>query len=403
MTRGVIGGLLVGSMVVAGSVAFGGAAAAGTPKASSTGTTGEVVIGIVNDTSGPSAAFSTVTQEGLLLAVDEINKSGGFAGKKIRLVQDSDGGDATQTSALVRKQAGQGAVAILLTTGSASALGVKPVCIELKIVCMHPTSPSTALSTAPNNAAMFTVAPGVDQVAAALGGAMNKTGVKKLAVLEDNSPTIKGVNDALIPALQKYGLQVVAREAVPVGATDASAEVARVKASNPDAVLMSDLGGQTEITMINALHQQMPDTPKFGKLTISDQPDTWKLADPGALNGVVYAQTIDSKNPRTIQLQQKLKKKLGSKFLAMSDYYAWGYDGVNLLRTAAENTAAPDLASALEQVGGYKPHFGQEPLTLSYTPAKHSSTDNLCAMSFLEFGKNNKPKKLPWSEYQPPC
>jgi branched-chain amino acid transport system substrate-binding protein len=168
-------------------------------------------------------------------------------------------------------------------------------------------------------------------------------------------------------------------------------------------VLLSDLGGQTEITMINALHQQMPTTPKFGKLTIPDQPETWQLANPGALEGVVYAQTIDAKNPRTIALQKKLKKRLGKDFLAMSDYYAWGYDGLNLLREAAANAEAPNLQSALEQIGGYKPHFGQEANTLSYTPSKHGATDNLCAISFLVFDKNNKPARQPWKKYQPPC
>lgn len=395
-------GLCIGGLA-AGVAPAGATRSSAAWQEKSAGAKEPFVLGIVNDTSGPGAAFSTVTQEGLLLAVDEINKAGGIDGQKIKLVQDSDGGDATQTPALVRKQAGAGARAVLLTTGSASALGVKGVCAELGIVCMHPTSPSAALALPPNNSNMFTVAPPIGLVSASLAGAMQTIGVKTVGVLEDNSPTIKGVNDALIPLLEKSGLKVVSREAVPLNATDASAEVARVKGANPDAVLLSDLGGQTEITMINALHQQMPDTPKFGKLTIPDQPETWKLANPGALEGMVYAQTIDLQNPRTKQLQRKLQKRLGKNYLTMSDYYAWGYDGVYLLSEAAKNGTAPNLTGALQQIQGYEPHFGQKPLTLGYSPTQHFSTDSSCAISFLVFDKNNKPAKKPWSKYQPPC
>lgn len=364
---------------------------------------GDIVVGVIADTSGPSAQVSTVTQEGINLAVEEINDAGGVNGSPIALLLDNDGGDATQTAALVRKQAAAGAETILFTTSSASILGVKGVCEELKIVCISPTSPSPSIPAPPNNTYAFGVAPGIDKTATALAEALPKDGVQKVAFLEDNNPTVIGVDDALIEAMEANGLDIVAREAVAPAANDASAEVARVAAANPDAVLISSLGGQPEITMTNALLQQLPDLPKFGKQSLPNQPSIWPLADPGALEGIVYAQTIDMTNSRTAELAEKLEERLGGDYIAMSDYYAQGYDAIYLVKLAYENSADDgDRLKGFESITGYEPHFGQDGLTLSFAPDKHSAPDDLCAIVMLEFGADNQPAG-PWSVFQPTC
>ncbi len=363
---------------------------------------GDVIIGVIADTSGPAAQVSTVTQEGIDLAVEEINEDGGIDGTPVALMLDNDAGDATQTAALVRKQAAAGAETILFTTSSASILGVKAVCEELKVVCISPTSPSPAIPAAPNNTYAFGVAPGIDKTATALAESMPKDGVKTVAFLEDNNPTVIGIDDALIKAMEENGLDIVAREAVAPTANDASAEVARIAAAKPDAVLISSLGGQPEITMTNAMFQQLPDLPKFGKQSLPNQPSIWSLADPGALEGIVYAQTIDMTNPRTEELAKKIEERLGGDFIAMSDYYAQGYDAVYLVRMAYEGSAPGERLKGFESIEGYEPHFGQDGLTLSFTSEKHSAPDDLCAIVMLEFGADNQPAG-PWSVFQPTC
>ena len=364
---------------------------------------GDVIVGVIADTSGPAAQVSTVTQEGIDLAVEEINDDGGIDGANVSLMLDNDAGDATQTAALVRKQAAAGAETILFTTSSASILGVKEVCEELKVVCISPTSPSPAIPAPPNNTYAFGVAPGIDKTATALAEAMPKDDIQTVAFLEDNNPTVIGIDDALIKAMEENGLEVVAREAVAPTANDASAEVARIAEAKPDAVLISSLGGQPEITMTNAMFQQLPDLPKFGKQSLPNQPSIWSLADPGALEGIVYAQTIDMTNPRTAELAKKLEERLGGDYIAMSDYYAQGYDAMFLVKAAYEDEAAGgDRLKGFESIEGYEPHFGQDGLTLSFTSEKHSAPDDLCAIVMLEFDAENKPAG-PWSVFQPTC
>lgn len=358
-------------------------------------------IGVIGDTSGAAAPTSTVTQQGLELAVEDINAAGGLDGRPIELVNESDGSDATQTPVLLRKLADQGVAAIMITTGSASAAGVKPLCAELALVCIHPTSPSVDLPAPPGNEYMFTLPPTALDMVKAYVGALDAIGAKSVAILEDNTPTIAGINDAIQKGLEAAGIEVVAREAVALNAVDASAEVARAAAKSPDAVVVSSLGGQTEISIANALHEQMPDTPKIGKTSIPNQPQTWALADPGALSGMIYIQTIDLTNPRTAELAPRLKEKVGGDFIAMTDFYAQGYDAVFLLAQAYQSNS-DDLRAGLEQISGYQPHYGQEPLTLSFSADKHSATDNLCALVIRVFNDDNVLGDR-WDEYQPTC
>ncbi len=363
----------------------------------------ELVIGIIKDTSGSSAAYSTVSQEGILLAVDEINQGEGIDGRPVRLVEESDGSDATQTPALVRRVVEGGAEAVIFTTGSASASGVKALCVELEVVCIHPTTPSPALASPPDNDNFFSMAPGTGDQIDVLGQAFIEAGIKRLAMIHDDSPTIQPIQESLRKGFEAIDVEIVAEEEVPLNGTDMSAAVERVKSANPDAVMVSSLDGRTEIAVYNALAQQLPGVQAFGRQATPNQPDSWANANPGALEGVVFSQTIDPSNPRTERLEQSLQERLGSKYQAMSDYYAQAYDSVYLLKEAFELAAdGASLVESMESISGYEPHYGREGFTLSFGPDDHIAPDSTCGIVLLEFGADNRPAG-PWDVYQASC
>ncbi|HPM67779.1 MAG TPA: ABC transporter substrate-binding protein, partial [Piscinibacter sp.] len=50
----------------------------------------EIVLGSIQDLSGPIAGFGKQVRQGMLLRVDELNEQGGINGRKIRLlIEDS--------------------------------------------------------------------------------------------------------------------------------------------------------------------------------------------------------------------------------------------------------------------------------------------------------------------------
>jgi branched-chain amino acid transport system substrate-binding protein len=72
-----------------------------------------IVVGGIAGTTGAYGAVGIAVIIGTQMAVDEINESGGIAGRQIEFVWDDDGADATKSSQLFQQFVSDGAVAIL--------------------------------------------------------------------------------------------------------------------------------------------------------------------------------------------------------------------------------------------------------------------------------------------------
>jgi branched-chain amino acid transport system substrate-binding protein len=373
---------------------------------SNSGDSDAIVIGMVEDTAGGAAGYSELGTQGIELRVKEINDAGGVLGRKIKLTRASDNNEPTQTPAVVRKLVEDGAVAVLLNSGSASAVQVKPVCKELKRVCLAVPNIDARIATAPDAEYSFSLANPITDIGELFANAFDAAGITKVAAISDDSPTMAGLNGLLLPAFKKRGVDLVADEKVAADAADVNAQVARLKSSKPDAVYVGSLGGQIEASIHNAVSQQMPGVQRFSLASIGNQPGTWKLADPGSLEGVIFASQASPDNPRTVTLEKLLKSDLGGDFDALTAYHQQGYDAVSLVAKAIEADGSvkdpSTLKAAMEGISGYQPTFGQPDFTLSFTANKHSATDGLCGLVVGQFDKDNKPG-APWPDYQPKC
>lgn len=370
------------------------------------GPSGEpVVIGMIEDTSGGASAYSLVQTEGIQAAIEEINDSGGILGRPIELIRENDQNEPSQTPSLTRRLAENGAHVILMNSGSASAIAAKPVCQELEIVCLSPGNVSGEIVAQPDADFSYIMAPPATAMGAAYEGGMPEAGIERLAVVSDDSPTIQGFNEFFLPFIEDAGVEFVVRETVPLDASDVSAQIARAADADPDALLVSSLGGQTEMLIHNTAYQQLPDVPRFTVASIGNQPDSWELADQGALEGVVFIGTISTENARTQELEEVLSERVAG-FEAVTGYNAQGYDSVQILKQAIEDAGGTDdlvaINTALENIEGFEPHFGQEDFTLSFGPDKHSGADGPCGIVLATFGPDNRPG-APWDVYQTDC
>ena len=365
----------------------------------------EIVIGVVTDTSGGASAYSPYTEAGMELAVEEINEAGGIDGRTIRLLKESDGSDTTQTPTIARRLIDDGAQMLVLNSGSASAIAAKMVCVEEDILCVAPTNLSATIVEEPDNDNIYILGPTSAGIGDAFAEGMVSAGYERLAVIADEVPTIQDYVPAIAGPIVEAGLEEVAEEKVPADASDVSAQIARVKQADPDVVLVMSLGGQTEAVVQNALHQAMPDVPRFSLASIGNQPETWDLADPGALEGLVFAGSIDPANPRTAEFEKRLAATDG-KYSALTAYGPQGYDAVQLLAQAVEAAGDPSdreaVHDAFRALSGYQPHYGQESFTVSFGDDKHVGADGNCGLVLAQFGADNRPGQA-WAPYQPSC
>lgn len=367
--------------------------------------TEEIVFGMITDTSGGASSFTPYSTVGIQMAVDEINAAGGIGGKQIKLLIESDGSQSTQTPTLARRLIDQGADVIIMNSGSASAIAVKPVCYQARILCVAPTNLSAAIVDPPQQDYIWILGPTSAGIGEIYAAGMKEAGIQRLAVIADDVPTIQSYVPALVGTITESGIEQVANEKVAPDSSDVSAQIARVKAANPDAVLIMSLGGQTEVLVHNGLHQQMPGIKRFSLASIGNQPTTWELADPGALEGLVVVGSIDRTNPRTAEYATKLEAKGGPTSI-LTAYQPQGYDGIYLVKQAIEAAGDPNdhqkVNEAFSKITGYQPTYGRPDFTLSFAADKHVGSDGNCGIVLNQFDADNKPT-LVWDVYQGSC
>ncbi|MER7009213.1 ABC transporter substrate-binding protein [Dactylosporangium sp. NPDC000555] len=394
---------LAGALIAA-LVAFAGCSKSGSDTPSTGTATGDpIIIGLDQDSTGPGASYSNISGKTIRLAIQDINDKGGVLGRPLQLVVGNDESDPTKSPAVVQKLVGQGAKLVLMQTGGAASAQAKPTLTQLGVPAIAPTSVTQTLVDAPNNEFIYMLANSTGDWAEVYCGAFQKANIKKIGVLTDDSSTIAAVNKSLFDAMPC--VQVAATEKGATAASDLSAQVARLKDANVDAVMVTSLGGAFEVLAQNALASQLAAKPRFSLASIGNQPESWKLANAGALNGVVFMGSINNQNPRTQELTKFLKGKNGADY-EVTAYDAQAWDTVHIVKLAIEKAGGADdskkLNEAIQSISGYPASFGQASFTLSYSATKHLGADGLCGLSLIEFGADNKPKG-PWATYQPPC
>lgn len=390
-----LAGLAVASLVLASCSGESGGGAADD----------EIVLGVVTDTSGGASAYAPYTELGMQIAIDEINEAGGIDGKKIRVITKNDGSDTTQTPTIARRLIDEGAQVLVLNSGSASAIAAKVVCVEEDILCVAPTNLSASIVEEPDNENIYILGPTSAGIGEAFAQGMTTAGYERLAVIADDVPTIQDYVGPLVGQLEAAGLEQVALEKVATDASDASAQIARVEDAKPDVVLVMSLGGQTEAMIQNALHRAMPDMPRFSLASIGNQPDTWNLADDGALEGLVFAGSIDPNNQRTAEFGKLLSVE-GGKYSALTAYGPQGYDAIQLIAQAVEAAGGPKDSGAVQEafqsIADYQAHYGQDNYTMSFDADKHVGSDGSCGLVLAQFDADNKPTET-WPVFQPSC
>ncbi len=376
-----------------GAVAATGAPPSGAP----------IVVGMDLDSTGPGASYSTIAGKTIGYAVDDINKNGGVLGRPLKLVTENDESDPTKTPAIIQKLIGEGAKMLLLQSGGAAVLQAKPTLQRLGIPAISPTSVTATVALPPDNDYSYMLANATSDWAKVYCGAFAKANIHNLAVLTDDTTTLAALDKVLFAAMPC--VTIIDTEKGASAASDLNAQVARLKNAKPDAVLVTSVGGAFEVLAQNTLADQMPTAPRFSLASIGNQPSAWRLANPGALKGLVFMGSINSRNPQTQRLVSFLQARNGSSY-QVTAYDADGWDAVQLVKKAVEAAGGAEdpkkLNQAVQSISQYKASFGQPGFTLSYTATKHLGADGLCGLSLIEFGPDNKPSG-PWPTYQPPC
>jgi branched-chain amino acid transport system substrate-binding protein len=358
------------------------------------------VIGINADTTGPGAPYSIPAFETVKSTIELVNKQGGVLGRPLELIQGNDESDATKTPAVLAQLKDKGAIFLLSQQGVPTP---NTLIESTGLPFMTVTSVSSVNGMPPDNTYGFTIANPLEQWAPTFCESFKADGVKTVAILAEDSATIKYLNGVLLEGMANC-VEIVAEETAPIDSSDLTAPITRIKDKNADAVWVTSSGGPFEVLAFNTLAQIMPDSKRFSLASIANEPELWPLANPGAMEGLVGLGSLSDDNVQTQKLREILKEDRGDDFVATA-FDAQAYDAVMIIKRALEtskgDTSPMAIVKALESMSSYPASFGAPGYELSFSPTKHTAFSGECGIVMVQFDENNTPH--PWPVYQPSC
>jgi len=289
----------------------------------------EIPIGEFGSLTGGTATFGISTDEGVHLALDEINAKGGVLGQPIKIYVEDDQSRPEEAVTAVQKLVNQEkVVAVIGEVASSRSLAAAPVCQKNRIPMLSPSSTNpkvTQVGTYIFRACFIDPFQG----SAMANYAMNKLGQRKLAILYDvkNDYSV-GLRQFFIETVKKNGGEIVADESYGEGDIDFKAQLTKIRGQNPDGIYVP--GYYTEVGLICRQARELGiNVPLMG----GDGWDSDKTFEIGrdAVNGCYFTNhySPDEDRPEVKTFVDAYKKKYNGK---TPDAMAiLGYDAMRLM------------------------------------------------------------------------
>jgi branched-chain amino acid transport system substrate-binding protein len=208
--------------------------------------TGPIVIGAYLSMTGSMATFGESTFRGAQIAVEEANAKGGLLGRKVQLVVLDDQGRSEEVgNAVSRLIDVNGAAAIMGEVASTLSLVAGRICERRKVPMVSPSSTNTKVTQVGDYVFRACFLDPFQGYAMAKF-ARERLKLNKVAILKDvrNDYSV-GLADAFYKAFTKMGGQIVAQESYSAGDTEFSAQLTKVKATQPEGLYVP--GYYTEV------------------------------------------------------------------------------------------------------------------------------------------------------------
>lgn len=189
---------------------------------------------------GPLSIYGTTTNNGIKLAIEEVNANGGILDKNVEWFEYDDKGEITDAVTNYNKLMQDEVDAIFGGVPSKPALAIAESAANDEVVYITPTGTQANITEGKENAfrTCFTD-PFQGEVLANFS--KNKLEAKKVAILRNQSSDFSmGVADVYSEKAKELGMEVVADESYGDSDTDFKAQLTKVRKENPDVLLIPD-------------------------------------------------------------------------------------------------------------------------------------------------------------------
>lgn len=213
----------------------------------------EIVVGSIQDLSGPIALLGVPVRDGMQMRFDDANAAGGVHGRKLRLVVEDAGYDPKKGVLAARKLVQRDRVfAFLANLGTPVVMATMPLIVDAGRPHLFPFSPheSTYAPRHPLKFQMF--APYQDYMDAATRYMVQTHGYRKSCLLYQDDDYGLEVMKGVEAGLAKLGQPLVEKTSYKRGATDFSSQIARLRGAGCDFVVLATVVRETVAAVAEA-------------------------------------------------------------------------------------------------------------------------------------------------------
>jgi ABC-type branched-subunit amino acid transport system substrate-binding protein len=335
----------------------------------------EVVVGVLAPVTGFMSTHGTTIRDSVKIAADEINKSGGVDGKKIKLVIADGASDPATNTQRARQLIGRDGAKFLIGTGSsAETLAAVTVATESKIPFIYsldgeiktckPGDPSQV------NPYVFSSGPTPQMLLGSFLPNVMKQSGKKVYFLGSDYVFPRSLTEVATGIVKEHGGTVLAEKYTPTDTTDYSAEIRAILKAKPE-VLFLTLPGADGITFVRQARQ----AGVFDKMVVTGSAtfDTENYSGFGKeADGVLavnrYSELLD--NPANKKYVAEYKKAYPKQTNPLGPTGAAGsYGALKVLAAAIEKAGSLDGAKVSKAMEGLSIDLPQG--TVKVDPKNH--------------------------------
>jgi len=320
-----------------------------TNPGSNTSTGDTIKVGILHSLSGTMAISEVSLRDAELMAIEEINAAGGVLGKKIEPVIEDGASDWPTFAEKAKKLLQSDKVATVFGCWtSASRKAVLPVFEENNGLLWYPVQ-YEGLESSPN--IFYTGAAPNQQIVPAVEWLLENKG-KKFFLLGSDYVFPRTANKIIKAQLSAMGREVIAEEYTPLGHTDYSTIVNKIKSAKPD-VVFNTLNGDSNVAFFKQLKDAGITAEDLTTCSVSVAEEEIRGIGAENMKGHLvswnYYQTTDT--PENKEFVSKYKAKYGNDRVT-DDPIEAAYIAVYLWAAAVEKAGSIEVEKVKEAAKG---------------------------------------------------
>ena len=324
-------------------------------EAQTTEAVGDIPVGVYGALTGDQAAFGNATVQGVKLAAEEINASGGLLGRKIRLIIEDDQGKAVEAASVVTKLITRDdVVAVIGENSSNQSLAAAPICQASKVPMISPSSTNPQVTQKGDY--IFRVCftdPGQGKALATF--VKNNLKADTAAILLDKKNDYSvGLAEFFRKEFTALGGKILGEQSYSGGDTEFRPQLTTLRSLSPKVLFIP--GFYTEVGQIAIQARDLGlDVPLVG----GDGWDSPVVIEIGgkSIDGSYFSDHYFVGDPRPLvqDFVRKIRERHGKNPEANA---ALGYDSLQIFANAVRRANSLDRAAIRDQIAATKDYQG---------------------------------------------